>query len=134
MDDYLKLYDAAVAGAVAALPNIVIGGPATTQGSTSQMTTFINHVKSSNVRFSFVSSHAYAGGAAETAPANFGLDDNNGRVSVITTAGYTTDAIRSLNTEWNSSYSGQGGNMAGNCVSMDTHANAPFIVKTVKLL
>ena len=134
MDDYLKLYDAAVAGATAALPNIIIGGPATTQGSTSQMTTFINHVKSANVPFSFLSSHAYAGGAAETAPANFGLDDNNGRVGVITTAGYTTDKIKSLNTEWNSSYSGQGGNMAGNCVSMDTHVNSTFIVKTVKLL
>jgi glucosylceramidase len=134
MDDYLKLYDAAVAGATAALPNIVIGGPATTQGSTSQMTQFIDHVKSANVHFNFVSSHAYAGGAAETAPADFALTDNNGRVDVITTAGFTTDTIKSLNTEWNSSYSGQGGNMAGNCVSMDTHANAPFVLKTVKLL
>jgi xylan 1,4-beta-xylosidase len=133
-DDYLKLYDAAVAGATAALPNIVIGGPATTQGSTSQMTTFINHVKSGNIKFNFLSSHAYAGGAAETAPADFGVSDNKGRVGVITTAGYTTDMIKSLNTEFNSSYSGQGGNTAGNCMSMDTHVNAPFIVKTVKLI
>jgi xylan 1,4-beta-xylosidase len=64
MDDYLKLYDAAVAGATAALPNILIGGPVTTRGSVSQMTTFINHVKSKNVRFSFLSSHGYPGGEA----------------------------------------------------------------------
>ena len=40
----------------------------------------------------------------------------------------------SLNTEWNSSYTGQGGNVADNTVSMDSHANAPFILKSVKLL
>jgi glucosylceramidase len=134
MDDYLRMYDAAVAGATAVLPNIIIGGPATTPGSTSQMTQFINHVKNENVRFNFVSSHAYPGGAGENASASFGVDDNNGRVNVITSAGYSTDEIQSLNTEWNSSYSGQGGNMAGNCVSMDSHVNAPFVVKTVKLL
>lgn len=134
MDDYFQMYDAAAAGAVAALPNIKIGGPATTQGSTSQMGDFLKHVKTSGARVTFLSSHAYGGGAAATAPANFGINDNDGRVNVITTNGYTTEQIESLNTEWNTSYAGQGGNTADNCVSMDTHANAAFILKSVKLL
>ncbi|HYP77906.1 MAG TPA: carbohydrate-binding protein [Polyangiaceae bacterium] len=134
MNDYFLMYDAAAAGAVAALPNIKIGGPATTQGSTTQMGDFLKHVKTSGARMTFVSSHAYGGGAAATAPANFGINDNNGRVGVITGNGYSTDEIESLNTEWNTSYAGQGGNTADNCVSMDTHANAAFILKSVKLL
>jgi len=134
MEDYFSMYDAAAAGAAAALPNIWIGGPATTQGSTTQMGDFLKHVKASGARVTFLSSHAYGGGAAATAPANFGINDNNGRVGVITGNGYTTDQIESLNTEWNTSYSGQGGNTADNCVSMDTHANAAFILKSVKLL
>jgi xylan 1,4-beta-xylosidase len=134
MDDYYSMYDAAAAGAVAALPNIMIGGPATTQGSTSQMTDFLKHMKTSGSRVTFLSSHAYPGGAGTTAPANFGIDDNNGRVNVLTTAGFTTDTMPSLNTEWNSAYTGQGGNVADNNVSMDSHVNAPFILKSVKLL
>jgi xylan 1,4-beta-xylosidase len=134
MDDYFQMYDSAVAGATAALPNIIIGGPVTTQGSTSQMTSFLQHAKSANVRVSFLSSHAYPGGAGPNADAGFGVSDNNGRVNVITSAGYTTDEMPSLNTEWNTSYQGQGGNTEANCVSMDTHVNAPFIIKSVKLL
>ena len=134
MDDYLKLYDAAVAGATSALPSILIGGPVTTGGSVSQMTTFINHVKSKNVRFSFLSSHGYPGGEAPSADANFGIKDNNDRVKVITTAGYTTDQIPSINTEWNTSYTGQGGSSSPTSVSMDSHVNAAFILKSVKLL
>ena len=134
MDDYYSMYDAAAAGATAALPNIIIGGPATTQGSTSQMTDFLKHMKTSGSKVSFLSSHAYPGGAGTTAPANFGVDDNTGRVNVITSAGFTTDTMPSLNTEWNSAYTGQGGNVADNNVSMDSHVNAPFILKSVKLL
>jgi len=134
MNDYFSMYDAAAAGAVAALPNIMIGGPATTQGSTTQMGDFLKHVKTSGARVTFLSSHAYPGGAGATAAANFGINDNNGRVGVITGNGYTTDQLESLNTEWNSAYTGQGGNTTDNNVSMDTHVNAAFILKSVKLL
>jgi hypothetical protein len=40
----------------------------------------------------------------------------------------------SFNTEWNSSYCGQGGKPGDAVESMDSHANAPFILKAVKLL
>ncbi len=135
MDDYFQMYDAAVAGAIAALPNILIGGPVTTQGSTSQMRDFLEHVQSSGARVSFLASHAYPGGSGPSANATFGRDDNNGRVNVITSAGHSPTEMLSFNTEWNTSYTGQGGNSdADNCVSMDSHANAPFILKSVKLL
>ncbi len=134
MDDYFAMYDAAAAGATAVLPNIMIGGPVTTQGSTTQMTQFLQHVKTSGARVTFLSSHAYPGGAGASASATFGVSDNDGRVGVITGQGYTTAQLESVNSEWNSAYTGQGGNMADNNVSMDSHVNAPFILKSVKLL
>ena len=42
--------------------------------------------------------------------------------------------VLSFNTEWNSSYCGQGGKAGDANESMDSHANAPFILKAVKLL
>jgi xylan 1,4-beta-xylosidase len=130
-DDYNKLYAAAEAGATAVLPEILIGGPVTTQGSVSQMTAFLDYVKKNDLRVTFLSSHAYCGGEQETADANFAVSDNDERLGVISKAGLT---IPSFNSEWNSSYSGQGGSTAANVMSMDTHANAPFILKTVKLM
>ncbi len=134
MQDYFALYDAAAAGATAVLPEILIGGPATTAGSTTQMSDFLAHAKGSGSRVSFLSSHAYPGGAGDSANASFGANDNNGRLSVITGAGYAIGDLPSFNTEWNSAYTGQGGNPAPNNVSMDSHANAPFILASVKLL
>ena len=134
MEDYFALYDAAAAGATAVLPDILIGGPATTAGSTTQMSDFLAHAKIAGSSVRFLSSHAYPGGAGDTASASFGIDDNNGRLNVITGAGYAAGELPSFNTEWNSAYTGQGGNPAANNVSMDSHANAPFILKSVKLL
>jgi len=134
MDQYFTMYDAAAAGAVAALPNIMIGGPATTPGSANQVTALLNHVKTSGARITFVSSHAYPGAGGPTANADFGLTDNDARVAAIKSAGYTTANIKSLNTEWSSSYSGQGGGTEANLVSMDNYQQAAFIVKAVKLL
>jgi glucosylceramidase len=131
--DYLTLYDHAIAGATAVLPNILVGGPVTTSGSSSQIQQFLQHVKSGNLRVAFASSHAYANGnTGNTADPTFAVSDNNTRVNDITAAAIPN--VVSINSEWNSSFSGQGGNTADTCVSMDNHWNAPFIVKTVKLL
>ncbi len=84
----------------------------------------------------FASSHVYPGGANSGTAANAAnlVSDNNTRVSQITSGGYTTATVKSFNTEWNSSYSGQGG-LAGDVVtSMDNHWNAGFILKGIKLL
>jgi xylan 1,4-beta-xylosidase len=133
MTEYYSLYDATVDGATAVLPNVLIGGPATTEPS--KIAAFLQHCKSANKRVTFASAHYYPG-ACGTSPANATglLNDNNTRISQITSGGYTTSSVMSFNTEWNSSYCGQGGKAGDANESMDSHANAPFILKAVKLL
>jgi xylan 1,4-beta-xylosidase len=133
MDDYYALYDAAVDGATAVLPNIFIGGPASTWHG--PIGPFLQHCRTANKRVTFVSSHKYPGADGST-PANAAdlLDDNTSRLGEITGAGYTTTAVKSFNTEWNSAYSGQGGNPGDANLSMDNHWNVGFILKGVKLI
>ena len=130
MEEYFAMYDAAVAGATAALPNILIGGPVTTGDAFGDIADFLQHCQNSGTRVSFVSSHAYPGGSAPSASATFGRVDNDERVNVITSAGYSRSEMLSLNTEWNTSYTGQGGNVADTSVSMDSHVNAPRSAST----
>ena len=133
MSDYYTLYDAAVDSITSVLPNALVGGPGTTYYG--PIGDFLKHCKSANKRVTFVSSHCYPGGdGSSPVNAQSCVDDNSGRVSQITGAGYTTATVKSFNTEWNSSYSGQGGGTTDGLVSMDSHANAPFILKSVKLL
>src|SRR5215471_3664717 len=56
MTDYYALYDAAVSAATAVLPNILIGGPVTTEPS--KIAAFLQHCKTANKPVAFVSSHA----------------------------------------------------------------------------
>ncbi len=109
MTEYYTLYDNAVAAITAVLPNAFVGGPATT--GPNQVAAFLQHCKTAGTRVTFASSHVYPGGASgsNAASANGLLNDNNTRVSGITSGGYTTTAVKSFNTEWNSSYNGQGG-------------------------
>jgi len=134
MTDYYMLYDNAVAAITAVLPNAYVGGPATTEPS--KIGAFLQHCKSAGTRVTFASSHVYPGGAAGGSSANATtlVNDNNTRVSGITGAGYTTAQVMSFNTEWNSSYSGQGGGAGDVLTSMDNHWNVGFILKGVKLL
>jgi len=133
MTEYYSLYDATVDGATAVLPNILIGGPATTEPT--KIAAFLQHCKTANRRVTFASAHYYPGACGDS-PANATglLNDNNTRVSQISSGGYTTSSVMSFNTEWNSSYCGQGGKAGDANESMDSHANAPFILKAVKLL
>ncbi len=133
MSDYYVLYDAAVDSITSVLPSALVGGPGTTYYG--PIGDFLKHCKSANKPVTFVSSHCYPGGDGSSPVSAQGcVDDNSNRVSQITGAGYTTAAVKSFNTEWNSSYSGQGGGTTDGLVSMDSHANAPFILKSVKLL
>jgi xylan 1,4-beta-xylosidase len=133
MTDYYALYDAAVEGATAVLPNILIGGPSTTEPS--KIAAFLQHCTSANQRVTFVSSHAYpgAGGNPSADPAAL-VADNDARLGQIASGGYASPAVMSFNTEWNSAYTGQGGKPGDANESMDSHVNAPFILKAVKLL
>ncbi len=134
MTDYYGLYDNAVAAITSVIPNALVGGPTTTQ--TSPLAGFVQHCKSAGTRLTFVSSHVYPGGAntGTSADANNLVSDNNTRVSAITGNGYSTSQVLSFNTEWNSSYSGQGGNVGDAVTSMDNHWNVGFILKGAKLL
>jgi xylan 1,4-beta-xylosidase len=134
MTDYYMLYDNAVDAITAVLPNAFVGGPATTNPGPIQA--FLQHCKTANKRVTFASSHVYPGGAAggASATATGLVTDNNSRVSGITGAGYTTAQVKSFNTEWNSSYSGQGGGAGDVLTSMDNHWNVGFILKAAKLL
>ncbi len=69
-----------------------------------------------------------------SADANGLVTDNNSRISQITSGGYTTATVTSFNTEWNSSYSGQGGGTGDDLTSMDNNWNVGFILKGTKLL
>ena len=133
MTEYYSLYDAAVAAITAVLPSAFVGGPATTQSS--PIGAFLQHCKSAGTRVTFASSHVYPGGAAAaSADANGLVSDNNNRISQITSGGYTTASVMSFNTEWNSSYSGQGGGTGDDLTSMDNNWNVGFILKGTKLL
>ena len=133
MADYYELYDAAVDAATAVLPNILIGGPAATWPG--PIGAFLQHCKSANKRVTFVSSHVYPGvDGNPTANATALVNDNDARLGQIASGGYTTATVKSFNTEWNSAYSGQGGNPGDANLSMDNHWNAGFILKGVKLL
>jgi xylan 1,4-beta-xylosidase len=137
MAAYYTLYDNTVDALTAVIPNVLVGGPATT--GPGPIKAFLQHCKSANKRVTFASAHNYPGGdgtktSSTSADAAGLVSDNNTRVSGITGAGYTTTDVKSFNTEWNSSYSGQGGNPADVVVSMDNHWNVGFILKAVKLL
>ena len=134
MNAYYTLYDNTATAITSVIPGALIGGPATT--GTGAIAAFLSHVKTSGARLSFVSSHDYPGGSSTgtAADANTLVSDNNNRVSAITTAGFTTANVKSFNTEWNSSYSGQGGGTGDAVLSMDNHWNVGFILKGAKLL
>src|SRR5262245_9192448 len=134
MTDYYELYDAAVDAITAVLPSALVGGPATTYYG--PIGAFLQHCKTANKRVTFASSHVYPGGGATGAVASAtGLvSDNDNRIAQITAGGYTVATVKSFNTEWNSSYSGQGGQTGDVLTAMDNHWNVGFIIKGVKLL
>jgi beta-xylosidase len=134
MGTYYTLYDNTVGAITSVLPNALVGGPATTNAG--PVSAFLAHCKSAGTRVTFASSHIYPGGAntGTSADAASFVSDNNSRISAITSNGYSTTNVKSFNTEWNSSYSGQGGNAGDAVMSMDNHWNVGFILKAAKLL
>jgi xylan 1,4-beta-xylosidase len=133
MTDYYRLYDDAVAAITSVIPDALVGGPAATNPG--PIGGFLQHCKDAGTRVTFASSHHYPGGAGgESADANALVEDNMRRISAIVGAGYSTAQVRSFNTEWSSSYAGQGGGASDAVVSMDNHWNVGFILKAAKLL
>jgi xylan 1,4-beta-xylosidase len=127
MIHYDTLYSRAVAGLRSVDTNLIYGGPATTYSGPLQ--DFWKNCNSAGIKF--LSNHTYGEAAGNTALATNIRDDNRARSAIITGIGRN---LFSLNTEYNSTYAGAGGNTSANCYSMDNHKNAPFIVKSVKLI
>jgi xylan 1,4-beta-xylosidase len=129
-DQYFQLYKKAVEAAKSVDSLIMIGGPSTT--GSYNIGSFLDYCKANNVKVDLVTNHCYGGGGpGPNADAQSIRDDNRTRANEIKRFG---KKMFSLNTEYNSSYSGQGGNTQPNCISMDSHVNAPFVVKCVKLI
>jgi xylan 1,4-beta-xylosidase len=123
MNAYYSLFNYARNGVRSVDTNIIIGGPATT--NVGPITAFLTNCPGTR----FLSNHQYGGGAGATANVLSIRDDNRSRSGVI-----GTKNLLSMNTEFNSCYSGQGGNTSPNCVSMDNHKNASFLTKAMKLI
>ena len=60
-----------------------------------------------------------------------GYDDNRIRADLIKKFG---KKLLSVNSEYSTSYAGPGGKVGANTLSMDSHVNAPFVAKCVKLI
>lgn len=129
---YYEMYKYSVMGATSALPEVKIGGPSTTGSFQNRLGTFLDYCSSNNLKVDFVSNHCYGGGGSgpNADPANV-RDDNRIRSNNIKDFG---QPLVSMNTEYSSSYSGQGGGTGANLYSMDNHINAPFVAKCVKLI
>ncbi len=134
--DYYQLYKYAAEGAKKADSLIKIGGPAATNLLQDKGLKFLNFCKSNNVPVDMLINHTYsdAGLIGNVAPSVDPLifrDDNRTRVTLIKNFG--KDLI-SINSEYSSSYAGAGGKEGANTFSMDSHVNAPFVAKSIKMI
>ncbi len=127
--DYYMLYQKAAEGAKSANPDIIIGGPVTT--GPHKLQDFVTYCNSNNVPYNLLANHYYGEAPGATTDPMRIRDDNRIRSDVIKNSG---KKLYSLNTEFNTTYTGQGGNTDANVVSMDSHINAPFVVKCAKII
>lgn len=126
---YYQLYQKAVEGARGADSLIKIGGPSTT--GSGKLQAFVSYCNSNNVKFDALTNHCYGQSGTTISNPTAIRDDNRNRSNAIKNTG---KKLLSLNTEFSSSYAGQGGNTNAYCISMDSHVNAPFVAKCVKLV
>jgi xylan 1,4-beta-xylosidase len=128
---YYDMYKAAVKGATEAYPEIKIGGPSSTNAG-GRIAPFLTYCKNNNIKVDFASNHNYgtSGGASPTNDPKGVSNDSRTRSDAIKSFG---KPLASMNTEFNSSYSGQGGGNGANLYSMDSHVNAPYVAKVMKL-
>jgi Glycosyl hydrolases family 39. len=129
VNDYDTLYSKAVEGAKLADSLILIGGPVTTGPGPLQA--FLDYCTANHLKVDFLSCHGYGNAPGNTSdPVNI-RDNNWARAQVIKNSG---KKLFSINSEYNSTYAGSGGQQYPNVLSMDSHVNAPFVTKSVKLI
>lgn len=129
-EEYYTLYRYTVAAVKEADSLMQVGGPASMNFE--QLDEFISFCATNNLPCDFISNHSYIKG--EPGPAAFpsGIrDDNRVRSLSIKKSG---KKMASMNTEYNTSWAGPGGKKGDNCYSMDSHVNASFVAKCIKLI
>ena len=135
-DQYFQMYKYAAEGAKSADSLVIIGGPSTTNLFDNQVTRFLNFCKTNNVPVDMVTNHCYSddgliGGEAPSVDPDILRQDNRLRSEYIRNFG---KKLLSVNSEYTTSYAGPGGKVGANTLSMDSHVNAPFVAKCIKLL
>ncbi len=130
-DDYFRMYDYASEGAVAADPDIKIGGPASALSDTSGMLKrFVQHCMTTNyantakksTKVDFVSWHQYPWNEGDQNATGFA---GRNRGIDIFLKRYPTMKLENLQTEWNAS---------ARYNYFDDEANASFVAKAVHSL
>jgi len=130
VNDYDTLYSKAVEGAKKADSLVLIGGPVSTVVAPLQP--FLDYCNANNLKVDFLSCHGYGSGPGNTSSPVTIQDNNQQRAAVIKSSG---KKLFNINTEYNSTYSGSGGNTQyPNVVSMDSYINGAFVAKAVKLI
>lgn len=130
-DDYFRMYDYAAEGAIAADPDVRIGGPATALSDTAGLLKrFLNHCLTANyanpakksTKVDFISWHQYPWNEGDQNPTGF-APRNRGIVQFLKR--YPTLKLENLQTEWNAS---------ARYNYFDDEANASFVVKSIHSL
>jgi xylan 1,4-beta-xylosidase len=131
VNDYDTLYSKAVEGAKLADSLILIGGPVTTGPGPLQA--FLDYCTANHLKVDFLSCHGYGNVPGNSSdPVNI-RNNHWARTDIIRNSG---KKLFSINSEYNSTFAGSGGQgeQYPNVLSMDSHVNAPFVAKTVKLI
>lgn len=126
--EYYKLYQYTAAGAKSADSLIIIGGPAGVNFQV--LDKFAEFCRVNDVPLDFLSNHTYGPPGPTAYPVTI-RNDNRIRSNTI---GKFGRKLLSMNTEFNTTWAGGGSDTSDNAYSMDSHVNAAFIAKSIKLL
>jgi xylan 1,4-beta-xylosidase len=128
-DDYFRLFDSTLAGALAADSNLKVGGPAAAGESYGS---WIDHIRNTGKKASFVSWHAYSGAPGDaTADPSVIWDNYHYAVTQIKNSGLP---LLNFCTEFGPSYGGGGGDPYANSRCRDTQFGAVYVAKLMKEL
>lgn len=126
--EYFKLYHYTAAGVKSADSLMMVGGPAGVNFAV--LDKFAEFCRVNAVPLDFLSNHTYGPPGPVASPVTI-RNDNRFRSNTISNFG---SKLLSMNTEFNTTWAGGGSDTNDNAYSMDTHVNAAFIAKTIKLL
>jgi hypothetical protein len=135
MNAYYTLYDNTVAALTSVIPNILVGGPAST--GPDKIKAFLQHCKSAGTRVTFASSHVYPGGdgtkTSSTSADASGLSTTTPPGSALSLARLHDDGCEVVQYRMELIVFRPGRQSGDVVLSMDNHWNVGFILKAVKV-